>query len=191
MDFVQTINSKLAAPEWDRIREWFAEKEKLAVSQFEQEKEFFHAVVALRSADVRFEGQGFNTEVAVSDEILGRGDTAGFTSAFHAQYEQLYGVRQDHVPGELVNIRLTVIGQRAHNQPSSLTARGKPRPASSRAVYFDGERQAVRVYQRSELAAGAKLDGPCIVDQDDTTTFIKPNWGAEVDGHGVLHLTRK
>src|SRR5262249_6904771 len=154
-------------------------------------KEYVHAVVSLRGADVRFEGQGFNTEVAVSEEILTRGDSAGFTSAFHAQYEQLYGVRQDHVPGELVNVRLTVIGQRAHDQASSLTARGMPRPGSSRAVYFDGERQAIRVYQRSELAAGAKFAGPCIVDQDDTTTFIKPNWGAEVDNHGILHLTRK
>jgi N-methylhydantoinase A len=191
MDFVQTINSKLAAPDWERIRQWFAEKEKLAASQLEQEKDFVHAVVSLRGADVRFEGQGFNTEIAVSGEILARGDTAGFTSGFHAQYERLYGVRQDHVPGELVNIRLTVIGQRAHNQPSSFTARGKPRPVSRRAVYFDGERQPIRVYQRSELAAGDKFDGPCIVDQDDTTTFIKPNWGAGVDDHGVLHLTRK
>jgi N-methylhydantoinase A len=191
MDFVQTINCKLGAPDWERIRQWFAEKEKLAVSQLEQEKEFVHAVVSLRGADVRFEGQGFNTEVALSDEILAFGDTAGFTSAFHAQYEQLYGVRQDHVPGELVNIRLTVIGERDHKQPSSSTSRVKPRPSSSRAVYFDGERQAIRVYQRSELAPGVKFDGPCIVDQDDTTTFIKPNWGAEVDGHGVLHLTRK
>ena len=32
MDFVQTINAKLASPNWSQIREWFAEKEKSGCS---------------------------------------------------------------------------------------------------------------------------------------------------------------
>ena len=43
-------------------------------------------VVALRSGDVRFEGQGFNTEVAMSDAVLRNGDSATFAADFHARY---------------------------------------------------------------------------------------------------------
>ena len=59
MDFVQTINAKLATPNWKQIREWFAEKEKQAAAQLEQEMGLIETVVAVRSGDVRFEGQGF------------------------------------------------------------------------------------------------------------------------------------
>jgi N-methylhydantoinase A len=191
MDFVQTINAKLATPNWKQIREWFAEKEKQAAAQLEQEMGLIETVVAVRSGDVRFEGQGFNTEVSLSDEILKKDDTESFTTAFHAHYEQLYGVAQKSVPGELVNIRLTVIGRRKPNPPMSVAAcTATPSPIASRNVCFDGQRQTIPIFQRGALTAGAKLSGPCIVDQEDTTTFIKPNWTAEVDAYGVLHLIR-
>ena len=191
MDFVQTINAKLATPNWKQIREWFAEKEKQAAAQLEQEMGLIETVVAVRSGDVRFEGQGFNTEVSLSDEILEKGDAESFTKVFHARYKQLYGVAQESVPGELVNIRLTVIGQRKPNPPMSVTSRAAtPSPIASRNVSFDGQRQTIPIFQRGDLTAGAKLGGPCIVDQEDTTTFIKPNWTAEVDAYGVLHLIR-
>jgi N-methylhydantoinase A len=192
MDFVQTINAKLAAPNWTQIQEWFAEKEKQATAQLQDEIGLIETVVAVRSGDARFEGQGFNTEVTLSDEMLKSGDTAGFTAAFHARYEQLYGVAQAHVPGELVSIRLTVIGRRRPN-PSMSVASGVATPSSkaNRNVYFDGQRQTIPVFDRGDLAAGSKLSGPCIVDQPDTTTFIKANWNAEVDTYGVLHLIRK
>src|SRR5690606_10656506 len=112
MDFVQTINAKLENPNWTQIREWFAEREELAKAQLGQETDLIDAVIAVRSGDVRFEGQGFNTEVSMSDDMLRKGDAAAFAKAFHARYEQLYGVAQAHVPGELVNIRLTIIGRR-------------------------------------------------------------------------------
>lgn len=192
MDFVQTINAKIASPNWAQIREWFAEKEKQAAALLEQEMGLIETVVAVRSGDARFEGQGFNTEVSMSDEALKTGDSAGFTKAFHARYEQLYGVAQAHIPGELVNIRLTVIGRRKQNPPMMIASGGAAAsPVGNRDVFSDGKRQNIPVFRRSDLAAGTKLTGPCIVDQDDTTTFIKASWNAEVDVYGVLHLVRK
>jgi len=34
---------------------------------------------------------------------------------------------------------------------------------------------------RGDLAAGARLQGPAIVDQLDSTTLVPPGWRAEVD----------
>jgi N-methylhydantoinase A len=191
MDFVQTVNAHLAAPNWTQIGEWFADREAQARKQLDQEMDLIDSVVAVRSGDVRFEGQGFNTEVAMSGDILKKADSAAYEAAFRARYEQLYGVVQPHVPGELVNIRLTIIGRRKQNPPVFLGAmKGKPSPVGQRQVYFDGKRQPIPVYRRTDLGAGAKFDGPCIVDQVDTTTFVKPGWNAEVDAYGVLHLMR-
>lgn len=192
MDFVQTVNTKLEAPDWPRIRKWFAEREEQARTQLSGEMDLVDSMVAIRTGDVRFEGQGFNTEISMPDAVLKGGDSAAFSAAFHARYEQLYGVAQAHVPGELVNIRLTVIGRRKPNAMAQIAQHDEaPVPTGAREVYFGGLRRTIPVYRRGDLGAGARFSGPCVVDQDDTTTFIKTGWDAEIDAHGVLHLTRK
>jgi N-methylhydantoinase A len=45
------------------------------------------------------------------------------------------------------------------------------------------------VYDRSRLKPGARLDGPAIVEQTDTTTVIEPGWQAHVDPSGSLILS--
>ena len=56
-------------------------------------------------------------------------------------------------------------------------------PQASRRVHFDSSGDAVDtpLYLRAELPAGAKLDGPAIIDQLDSTTLVPPGWRAEVD----------
>jgi N-methylhydantoinase A len=193
MDFVQTINVPLASPNWEDIGTWYAEREREATQHLNEEAELIGSIVALRTADLRYEGQGFNTEVPLSDEVLRDRDGTALAAAFHARYEQLYGVSQPHVPGEFINVRLTVVGRRRRDDVDDESPRRKnePRPIGTRTVFFKGTRQAVPVYHRRDLAFGVQLDGPCVVDQEDTTTFIGPNWRAEVDIHGNLHLQKR
>jgi N-methylhydantoinase A len=46
-----------------------------------------------------------------------------------------------------------------------------------------------RVVARDSLAAGARLAGPAIVEQEDTTTLIPPGWTAVAGNGGILTLT--
>ena len=54
---------------------------------------------------------------------------------------------------------------------------------ATRRVHFDSSGAAVDtpVYVRADLPAGARLDGPAIIDQLDSTTLVPPGWRAEVD----------
>jgi N-methylhydantoinase A len=47
------------------------------------------------------------------------------------------------------------------------------------------------VYERSQLRLGQVLQGPGIVNQMDTTTFVPPGWQAEVVRSGALVLERQ
>jgi N-methylhydantoinase A len=147
--------------------------------------------VPIRSADIRFQGQGFNTEVPLTQELLSARDVAGLTAAFYDRYEQLYGVSQPAVPGEIVNIRLTVLGRRrrhaATRQPASDHA---PAPRGAREVNLAGGRKALAVFRRDDLASGTCIPGPCLVDQHDSTTFVRAGWNGTTDGYGNLHLQR-
>jgi N-methylhydantoinase A/oxoprolinase/acetone carboxylase beta subunit len=52
-----------------------------------------------------------------------------------------------------------------------------------RAVYLDAAQPAreVAVYAREQLGHGHKLDGPVIVESDQTTLFVPPLWRLEID----------
>jgi N-methylhydantoinase A len=129
--------------------------------------------------------------VALSREIVDTRDTEAVRAAFFARYEQLYGVSQPSVPGEIVNVRLTVIGQRRRYRTSHEMAAAPPHVLRKRSVYFDGARQEVPVFQRLELGFGARVTGPCIIDQTDTTTFVRPHWHGTADDLGNLRLQRE
>ena len=57
-----------------------------------------------------------------------------------------------------------------------------------RAAYFEESAGTVEtdIYDRDALSAGARLAGPAIVEQADSTTVIHPGQRARVDALGNL-----
>jgi 5-oxoprolinase (ATP-hydrolysing) len=53
----------------------------------------------------------------------------------------------------------------------------------------DGEHD-VPVFRRDDLAAGAALNGPVIVEEKTSTTVVEPGWALRVDREGNMDLTR-
>jgi N-methylhydantoinase A len=156
-----------------------------------QDESSIEGLLALRAADIRYEGQGFNTEVALSADVFAAENAQQLAADFVERYAQLYGVSQASVPSEIVSIRLTVIGKRARVRPRrEAAADSEVRPSGSRSVYFDGARRTIPVFSREHLGAGARITGPCVIDQSDTTTFVRAGWNGVADEHGNLRLNR-
>ncbi len=69
---------------------------------------------------------------------------------------------------------------------------GSPRSGEhgTRMVRFSDapERLSTRILARSELVPGEGVEGPAIVEQDDTTTLIPPGWTAIADDEGTMIL---
>ena len=65
-----------------------------------------------------------------------------------------------------------------------------PEPVEIRQVLFQNRDEYVEtpVYQREELKAGQKLQGPCILEQMDTTLVVPQEWTIHVDGYGNLKI---
>jgi len=59
-----------------------------------------------------------------------------------------------------------------------------------RDVWFAGGFRPTPIFQRAALAAGARFDGPAILEQPDSTTVVPPGWAGAADGLGNLFLTR-
>ena len=67
---------------------------------------------------------------------------------------------------------------------------GNPGLSVRRMVRFPDEPAPIetRIVARDSLAAGARLAGPAIVEQDDTTTLIPPGWTAVTGNGGIMAL---
>ena len=57
-------------------------------------------------------------------------------------------------------------------------------------VFGDGDALRTAVHRRDALRPGARIDGPAIVEQLDSTVVVPPGDGAQVDGYSniLIHV---
>lgn len=150
-------------------------------------------------AECRFRGQVYELEVPLEDADLGLGDPDRLGREFRAMYEAAYGAGTAwrDVPVSVVNLTLTATGER---RKPTLSATPAP-PAKARVVRVRKSRMLVvdpsapavetAVHLEDDLAPGDLVEGPCIVDQTDSTLVIRAGWVAALDGGGNFLLTRR
>ena len=54
-----------------------------------------------------------------------------------------------------------------------------------------GEVSPWAVYDRAALAPGARIAGPAIIAEDETSTLVGQGWSATVNGLGYIELTQE
>lgn len=140
---------------------------------------------AERSADMRYAGQAYELRV----DLRPGDDAAAYAEAFHREHERIYGFRDAGAPVEIGTIRLAMIGAGQPLAPSAATGTGAP-VRTRRPLYYKGAWVEASVYDRASLGEGAKITGPAVVEQPETTTVILPGWAARVDEQGNLIIER-
>ncbi len=155
--------------------------------------------------DVRYAGQSFDLTVPFE------GDESAITEAFHQRHERRYGyaVRDERV--ELATVRITATGAvssraerrgaRSRGTATIADVSAVPRlravrrsardDTKTRRVWDAGAFVDAAIYQRELLDAGAAFEGPAIVEQYDTTTWVPRGWRATADVTGNLLLEKR
>jgi N-methylhydantoinase A len=130
--------------------------------------------------------------VPVDLDRIAAGDTVGIFDDFHAMHERAYGFSSPADECEIVTMRLVV--SVAIDKPS-LEERTSASPTEHatptlRSVYMPGSGWVdATIYDRSSFERGARLDGPAVVHQADSTTLVPPFASLVVDEHANLVLT--
>src|SRR6516162_2644540 len=78
------------------------------------------------------------------------------------------------------------LGAPARERPS------EPKPASRRPIFDPdtGEFEEVDIYWRPDLAPGARISGPAVIAEAETSTVVSPLFDARIDEFGYIELTR-
>lgn len=143
------------------------------------------------SMDARYVGQSFEIALPIDPAELEGEDCARIAGRFHEAHRRQYGHSDPGAPVEAVNLRVRAVGlTRKPPLERVPDAAGPARPAGEREIYLRGERRRVPVHVRAELAAGHEIEGPAVIEQDDTTVLILGGWRGRVDAFGNILLRR-
>ena len=134
------------------------------------------------SYELRYQGQSFELAVEAGSEPSAEELVQAFTTA----HERRYGFAVPGAPVELVAIRLALEG--AAPEPQLVGGEGDL-DEGSRRVRFSGVWHEAFI-GRGEPCAGAKFEGPAVLELPESTLVLPPGWSAEVDGHGSIVAAR-
>ena len=70
---------------------------------------------------------------------------------------------------------------------------GHAKPRARRPVFdpATAEFQDVPIYWRGDLAPGARVAGPAVIAEDDTSTIVSALFDARIDRFGYIELIRR
>ena len=144
----------------------------------------------VRALDMRYQGQEHTVSVFVGPED---GHDDALVKIFNTEHKRLYTFALEDTAVELVNFRVTAT---AKLRSEDVVHRDLPpgisnQEAHTSEVLMGGsvERLPASVYQRSDLPAGFRVNGPAMVREAATTTVVPPGFQIEVDRMGNLVLT--
>lgn len=188
-DIAETVAVQAAEAQTDELEATYASLERRVLERMVADRAPEDEVVTARSADMRYVGQSYTLAVDVSGAVLD-GALAKVVSDFHAVHERIYGHSNPEAEVELVNLRVT----QSWPLPAILDgqrATGAPAVATTRSAYFQELAGYVEtpVVRRSALAPGQPLEGPAIIEQDDTTLVLYPRHRATLHESGNIVVT--
>ena len=140
------------------------------------------------SLDMHYLGQTHTLSVPLEANEF---TTAGVMAAFERAYEAAFGRTLKGVAAKVLNLRVAAIGHRPKFDLRTMapTSTTMPTPRH-RDVWMEGAWHKTAIYPRMELPVGAKIAGPAILEQPDTTILVEPGFAAQVDAFGNLVIER-
>jgi N-methylhydantoinase A len=151
-------------------------------------------VVERRVAFMRYVGQGHEIAVELPVRDLLPTDTPTLRARYEADYEKLF---RRSIPAAAIEIMAWSISvSTVSNLPEQIQDVDQhPVAAPGESIrIFDGKAGKtidVSRYRREKLAVGARLSGPAIIAEEETSTFVTESFDAWIDGLGAIVMERK
>ena len=151
------------------------------------------AVQYQRSLMMRFVGQGAETDVAIENKPFTQWSKAEIRNLFDETYQRLYGRTYPDTPVEFVTFKVRAsLPERPFKIPALRNT------GTNLDHCLKGERKAFsliekayipfKVFDRSRLFPGAKISGPAIIEERESTIVIGEDAVGTVDDYGFVWI---
>jgi N-methylhydantoinase A len=183
--------TRLEELQWERLNSIYAELEANGRELLLDAGVPLGDMQFIRSADMRYAGQGFEISVGLPAGRYGPGQREEFHRAFEKEYQGIYQRLCPEIPIEGVNWRLVATGPRPQIAAGTWWSRGTSLGEAlkgKRRIYLPGPAryEEVPVFDRYRLPVGEKLDGPAVVEERESTLVMNGPATAWVEPSGSL-----
>ncbi|MBL8482653.1 MAG: hydantoinase B/oxoprolinase family protein, partial [Rhodocyclaceae bacterium] len=181
-----SVDLPLASENLAHVDACYAELEAAACAEVAAQGIAPQAIRQVRRVHLRYAG----TDASLAVTYAG---CDAMRAAFESAYRQRYSFLMQDRP--LVMDMLSVEATGASGQSvagMAVPPQGAQPPAAAAEVdmHAGGRALRARIYLRDTLGVGARIAGPAIVCDANSTTVLEPGWQAEVLAQGELLLTR-
>jgi N-methylhydantoinase A len=151
-------------------------------------------VTERRLAYMRYVGQGHEITVRLPVRDLTPGDARTLRDIFEKEYAVLF---RRHIPGaaiEALSWSVLISTEAKHPEPLAPVAdKRTPSPDGSRSFHDGraGKTIDVPLYRRERMEAGARVRGPAIIAEDETSTFVTASFDVRIDAAGCIVMERR
>jgi len=190
-NFVRTYSTFLDGIDAKKFRALFHDMEREATELLRSENIPENSIHHVYSLDMRYVKQYHEVNVEVTKGEMEKGDIESMANRFHPEHNRLYGysLEEQGTPIELINLRLSSTGKttkprfREEEYSQETPARALKK---KRKVYLPQRKtfDEVPVYDGHKLSYGNKIEGPAIIEQVNTTTFVTPEFNVLCDKFG-------
>jgi len=191
-DLLRSHKVALFDADFEEIERIFREMEAEGIKNLQAE-DSGERVVFERSLDMRFVGQGSETNIPAPGGDFKDVRPEEIRRRFDATYERLYGRTYADSPVEFINFKVRATLPQKLLQLPKMKGGGK-----SLGDALKGERRAYsgitgdfiphKVYDRYRLFPGAAFGGPAIVEERESTVIVGEDADASVDEYGFLRI---
>ena len=187
-EMVRSMHQRLSALEPERVNALLREMEGTArdIVKVAAGNEPLQVV---RSASARYVGQGHEITVAMPESDFGADDSATLVAAFEARYREIY---RRNVPGADVEVLTWSVLVTTRTPPVSdygaEPAAYAPAPKGTRDIYDKTADRPVSfaIHWRDDLRPGARLAGPAVIEEEETSTVIPAGMTATILASGAI-----
>ena len=146
----------------------------------------------MREADLRYVGQSMEVRVQAPGGRVDAGFVRALVDAFHAAHEKAFGYGyRGKQKVEAVNYCVSGFGLIDRPQLPKLATSGARRAAVPAARLLRRRIRRHAGVRAGALPAGARIDGPAVIEEFGSTTVVFPGQTLTVDPHGIMIVRKR
>ncbi len=139
--------------------------------------------------DMRYKGQSHELTIPIKRDT--RNLLIESIGAFEESHFTSFGYKMRRREIEWVTTRVAARAKTEVKKPSAYTKKLKAQPIGKREVIISNDEKCIAdIYRRNDLGIKQIINGPSIVEQVDTTTYIPTGWKCQQKSNGALWLGR-
>ncbi|MEE9199671.1 MAG: hydantoinase/oxoprolinase family protein [Dehalococcoidia bacterium] len=192
-DYVRTLYTSFDQDALEQIRRVYGEMEQEAQEMLARSGTDGARRSLRRSMDLRYSYQAYELMIPVEASEIEKGALTDIAERFHRQHMSIYDYNAPNEPIQLVNVRVSAIGEMGANYISQRLASTSHNASDAvigeRDVFFrETGLTRCQVYQREKLSAGVTLQGPAVIQEESSTIVVYPGQSAQATELGTIDL---